>query len=196
MKGCRPLTDAEVARVLERLGQNRHPARDRALFLLGLKTGFRIRELLSLTLADVLQNGRLVDVVSVARRNMKKKREGRSVPLMNEQARAALDAWIAELAAGGRTAPETYLFRSREGANNALDRRTAWYLLKRAYAACGMTGKLATHTLRKTYAKQMKDALGGDLHALQKAMGHAQISSTMSYIEVDEEKLRDAYRKI
>ena len=39
MKGCRPLTDKEVARVAEHfLGRSR----DRALFLLGVKTGFRI----------------------------------------------------------------------------------------------------------------------------------------------------------
>jgi hypothetical protein len=47
MKGCRPLTEAEVALVRRSFG-GRYGRRDRALFLLGVKSGFRISELLSL----------------------------------------------------------------------------------------------------------------------------------------------------
>jgi len=39
--------------------------RDRALFALGIKTGLRISELLSLRVGDVPQHGRFVDYVAV-----------------------------------------------------------------------------------------------------------------------------------
>lgn len=196
MKGCRPLTDQEIAAVLEQINRTQQPLRNAALFQLGIRTGFRISELLSLRLADVWQNGRLADEIAVARRHMKKKREGRSVPLHNPEARAALEAWIAALAAAGHTAPDTALFRSREGANQPMNRRSAWEMLKRAYTASGLTGKLATHTLRKTFAKQMKELLGDDLLALKEAMGHAQITSTTAYVQFDQRKLTDAFRKL
>ena len=54
MAGCRPLTDAEV-QVVEQTFVN---ARDRALFVLGVYTGFRISELLSLRRGDVTDAGR------------------------------------------------------------------------------------------------------------------------------------------
>src|SRR5687767_8066268 len=52
MKGCRALTEAEVALVQRSFGGT-YAARDKALFLLGVKSGFRISELLSLRVADV-----------------------------------------------------------------------------------------------------------------------------------------------
>ena len=95
MRGCRPLTETEVQAVLGQLDGPRG-ARDRTLFLLGVRSGFRISEILSLRLGDVVQAGRLVDRVRVSRRHMKGKREGRTV-LLHPVARAALGAWVEEL---------------------------------------------------------------------------------------------------
>jgi site-specific recombinase XerD len=196
MKGCRPLTDPEIESVLSALSTTRSPLRDTAFFLVGVYTGFRVSELLSLSLGDVYQQGRIVDEIEVARRSMKGKKSSRRVPFHNERARAALAAWIDELGRLGVVDPAHPLFPSREGAHDAIDRRTAWKMLKRAYASAGLSGKLATHTLRKSYAKKMKALLGDDLQALQQAMGHAEITSTMRYIEFDEKKLHDAFKKL
>jgi Phage integrase family len=70
MKGCRALTDDEVARVIQAF-RGTYAARDRALFVLGIKTGFRIAELLSLRMGDVWQHGQFLDRVAVLRRYMK-----------------------------------------------------------------------------------------------------------------------------
>jgi integrase len=66
-----------------------YAARNKALFILGVRSGFRISEILSLTVGDVLQHGKVMDHVTVARKHMKKKTEGRGVPL-HPEARAAL----------------------------------------------------------------------------------------------------------
>ena len=52
MKGCRPLTDPEILAVKDGFVRTR----DKALFILGLKTGLRISELLSLKVGDVYQH--------------------------------------------------------------------------------------------------------------------------------------------
>jgi integrase len=80
MKGCRPLSDEEITLISRSFGGT-YAARDRALFILGLKSGFRISELLSLRVGDVLQHGRLVDQVTVRRAHMKQQTEGRTVPI-------------------------------------------------------------------------------------------------------------------
>lgn len=193
MKGCRPLTEIETKAVLEALGKTLYPKRNQALFMVGLKTGFRISELLSLRVSNVFHGGNLTNEIGVARRYMKKKREGRTVPFLNEEARGYLQAWLTEL---GTANPDRFLFPSREGENEALDRRSAWSVLTKAFDSCSLSGKLATHTMRKTFAKEMHELLGGNLHHLQVAMGHADINSTTKYIQVDEKKIMDAFGKL
>ena len=56
MKGCRALTADEVARV-SKVFRGTYTGRDRALFILGIKTGFQISELLSLQVGDVCSMG-------------------------------------------------------------------------------------------------------------------------------------------
>jgi site-specific recombinase XerD len=80
MKGSRPLTDQEVKNV-SRSFAGKFASRDKALFLLGTKTGFRVSELLSLQVQDVYKHGQAMDRVSVRRANMKGKGEGRTISL-------------------------------------------------------------------------------------------------------------------
>lgn len=180
--------------MLSALARDRFHTRNRALLVLGCRSGFRISELLSLRLGDVFQNGKITSDVEVARRNMKTKREARRVWL-HEEARGALEAWVRELADRGYTDPNAPLFMSGLDASRPLDRRSAWKLLKRAYRHCELSGKVATHTMRKTFARRMRKAVGGDLQKLQKLMGHADIDSTMKYIDTDDDELREAILK-
>ena len=80
MRGCRPLSEVEIERVLDAF-DGATERRDRALFLLGVRSGFRIAELLSVRVRDIFDETGLVDRVTVARRFMKHGAEGRTVLL-------------------------------------------------------------------------------------------------------------------
>lgn len=190
MKGCRPLTEDEVANVLQSFG-GQYAARDKALFLLGTKSGFRISELLSLRLADVLQSSRLVDRVTVRRANMKKKVEGRTV-LLHPEAKTALAVWIDQLKAAGYLTADSFVFQSRKGANRPVGRAHAWRVLRDAYAVNDLTGKLGTHSMRKTFANRVYERLDRDLVRTQRALGHRNINSTVSYLSFREEDIDQA----
>ncbi len=190
MRGCRPLTDAEIERVLTAFA-GPTAARDRALFLLGLKAGFRVSELLSLRLGDVLQAGRIAARVSVARRHVKGRAAGRTV-LLHPAARAALAAWVFELRPRGGVAPDAWLFRSQKGTNRPISRGHAWRILRRAFAAAGVAGNLGTHVMRKTFADRIYDRLGRDLVKTQRALGHRCIESTAAYISFRQEEIDEA----
>lgn len=185
MKGSRPMTDAEVRIVADVLGH-----RDRALFLLGVAAGFRISELLSLRVGDVEQHGRVVEAVSVARRNMKGSKAGRTVPLA-PIAREAVASWLAVLRTDCPLLPKDGpLFASRKG--GTISRVQAWRTLSRAYAVAGMTGKLGTHAMRKTFAGRVYDALGRDLVRTQAALGHRSVNSTVSYLSFAQSEVNAA----
>jgi integrase len=194
MKGSRPLTDSEIQGVLDSFsGENR--LRDRCLFTLGIKSGFRISELLSLRIGDLVQGGRVADRVGVSRAHMKNKQEGRCV-ILHPQAKAAIVERIAELTERGQGQPETYVFRSQRGGNVALGRIGGWCVLKKAYNSLGLTGKISTHSMRKTFADRIYERLNHDLVKTASALGHKNIQSSISYLSFKEEEVEQAILSI
>ena len=59
MKGTRPLDNSEI-RLVSACFDGTFEARNRGLFMIGVSTGGRISELLSLQIGDVWQNGKAV----------------------------------------------------------------------------------------------------------------------------------------
>jgi integrase len=190
MKGCRPLTDEEVTLVQQSFG-GVYAARDKALFLLGVKSGLRISELLSLCVGDVQQHGRLVDRVTVSRQHMKNKREGRTV-LLHPEAKAALATWLLTLRQMPRCTSQTFVFRSRKGDNQPISKVQAWRILHEAVTTNELTGKVGTHAMRKTFANRVYHQLNHDLVKTQRAMGHKNINSTVAYLSFVEDEIDQA----
>ena len=185
MKGSRPLKDREVWATSRKLD-----ARGRALFMLGICCGFRISELLSLRVGDVEQHGRLVSAVTVSRKSMKGKIEGRTVPLARIAGKAVAEL-LKELRSVRRFLPkEEFLFMSRKG--GALSRVQAWRILAQAFAVNKMSGKLGTHSMRKTFAAKIYERLNRDLLKTQRALGHRTITSTISYLSFAESDITKA----
>ena len=92
MAGCRALKEAAIELVRRSFG-GEFATRDEALFMLGVKAGFRISELIAIRVKDVMQYGKISERVEVTRQHMKGKRQSRSVPL-HPTARDALAAWL------------------------------------------------------------------------------------------------------
>jgi integrase len=188
MKGCRPLTEAEV---LQHSFGGVYADRDKALFLLGVKSGFRISELLSLRVGDVSQHGRLVDRVTVPRRHMKNKTEGRTV-LLHPEAKTALATWVLTLRQMPDCMRQTFVFRSHKGVNRPIRTVQAWRILHEAVTTNELTGKVGTHAMRKTFATRVYHQLNHDLVKTQRAMGHKNIDSTVAYLSFVEDEIDQA----
>jgi integrase len=180
--GCKPLTNQEISRLLPYLTQ-----RDATWFQLGLKTGFRISELLSIKLADLFEYGTLKTELLVARKNMKGKKRGRVVPLSVE-AQGILMDYIHTL-----PKDQTFLFESNRG---QLSRSQAWRGIKAAVEKAGLKGKIATHSPRKTLANRAYKASDKDLALVQRILGHSSIQSTIAYLNVEPENLNKVWKEI
>lgn len=184
MKGCIPLSESQIASVSSVL-----PIRDRALFLTGVRTGFRISELLSLRLCDVWDGSQVRQSIAVRSASMKGNASGRCVAL-HAEAREALMGLISSSDIKSHDAP---LFASRKG--GALDRKSAWRILSQAFKAAGiqgLQGQLGTHSMRKTFAANVYKRLGKDLVKTQRALGHRNIQSTAQYLSFDESEITAA----
>lgn len=187
MTGCKPLTDKEIQGIL-RSFKGKYAIRDRCLFILGLKAGFRISELLSLKVGDIYQFGEVVGCISVQRKHMKGKTRSRTVPL-HKEAKEAIMAWVAEM---GIFDDKSYLFKSQKGLNKSMNRQSYHNIIRKAAKMCKVTGKVSTHSMRKTFAANMYDRLDGNIFKIKEAMGHVSVNSTVSYLSFKQDEIDNA----
>jgi integrase len=54
---------------------------------------------------------------------------------------------------------------------------------------CEISGQLGTHSMRKTFARNVHERLGNDLAKTKKALGHKNISATMHYMSFMDEEI-------
>ena len=184
MKGTRPLDNDEIRRV-SGCFTGMYEARNRGLFMLGVSTGGRISELLSLRVGDVYQNGQPVTDLLFDKSIVKGKETSRAVPVNvdGRDAIAALTDWHREKY--GTLAPSRPLFPSRnKGGTVAMNRQTAHDMLKTAFMDAGLNGKLATHSLRKSFAQRVYEQ-SGDIYLVQELLGHRNIATTQKYLGVN-----------
>jgi site-specific recombinase XerC len=194
MKGCRSLTDGEQAQILQSfVGLYAH--RDRALFLLGRYTGGRISQLLYLKVGHVYQHEQLIDVLYFPRSSRKGKREGQAMPL-HPKAKEGLRLWLDDLGRWDLLDPRLPLFLSRnrtaDGLLKAVSRVHVYRIQQQVYHALGLTGKLGTHSMRKSFARHVYEKSGHNLLACQKALGHQDIATTVKYLDCLDDQVYQA----
>ncbi|MBM3567130.1 MAG: site-specific tyrosine recombinase XerD [Alphaproteobacteria bacterium] len=173
------LGEKEVGRLLTTARD--WPAKDgprlRALIELLYATGLRASELIALPATAVAGERRLILVKGKGGRE-------RLVPL-SEPARAALAAWLS----GRGKAQSKWLFPSH-AASGHMTRQHLGQMLKRLAAAAGVpVRKVSPHVLRHAFASHLL-AHGADLRAVQRLLGHADISTTQIYTHLADERLR------
>lgn len=155
MRGCRPLSDSEISRLLDLLDLLSSPAcrRERAFIVLGLRTGLLLTSMLSLRIGDVAIAGEVQNRIRIRRGTTKGRLAGYDMPL-HPQAATALQDYLDTLLDQSRDA---YLFPGRRPSTR-LSKRAGWRAIKRAFAAAGILGaptEVGTHSLRKTFAQRI-----------------------------------------
>ena len=195
MRGTRPLDNEEIRQVAACF-DGTFASRNRGLFMLGVSTGGRISELLSLQIGDVWQNGKPVKDLLFARSIVKGGEVSRAVPV-NIDGRQAIEDLIAwHRDRYENAAPHRPLFPSRKGqGKKKMTTRAGHNLLKKVFDRAGLNGHLATHSLRKSFAQRLYDHTG-DIFAVQEMLGHKSVATTQQYLGVNYASVRDALENI
>lgn len=186
------LTEAEVLRLIDAARTRaRNPVdrlRDTALFELLYATGLRVTELVSLPVAAVRGDPRMILVRG-------KGDKERMVPL-SAPARAALAEWLAhrdaEEEAGRKAgrAPSRFLFPG-DGRDGHLTRQYFHSLVKDVAVLAGISpSRVTPHVLRHAFATHLL-AHGADLMVIQTLLGHADVATTEIYTHVLDDHLKD-----
>ena len=113
----------------------------------------------------------------------------RLVPVL-ESARAAVAAY--EAACPFDLAHDQPLFRGEKG--GPLSPRIVQLLMEKLRGALSLPDTATPHALRHSFASHLLGN-GADLRVIQELLGHASLSSTQVYTEVNRTHLMEQYRK-
>jgi integrase/recombinase XerC len=155
-------------------------ARDAAVLTLLYACGLRISEALALTKGQTDQA-----VLTVTGKGNKT----RIVPLL-PVARAAVALYL-ELCPFALP-PKEPMFRGVKG--GPLNARNIQLLIARLRGALGLPETATPHALRHSFATHLLSH-GADLRVIQELLGHASLSTTQVYTEVNRAHLLEQYRK-
>jgi site-specific recombinase XerD len=193
MAGMWDYSDQEIDLVRKSFS-GRYALRDRCYFEMALQMGLRVSEMLSITVGQVYQYGRVMDEVSIERKRMKGgkagKASGRTIPLFPETHPHIL-AWLVRMAAMLKVElkdldPSTPLFcsrvRNKDGSRRAIARETAWRIIKGIARDNEFSGKVGTHSTRKTLARKVF-TWSKDTRVVQRILGHKSLQSTEAYLK-------------
>jgi integrase/recombinase XerC len=183
----RPLSERDAARTLAEAGEHDVEwiaARDTALLTLLYGAGLRISEALSLKRGDVPLGASLTV--------MGKRRKERSVPVLPVVREAVARYVECAGALAFAQPPHGPLFLSRRG--KPMSPREAQALMQHLRGRLGLSERATPHALRHSFATHLL-ANGGDLRAVQELLGHASLSTTQLYTEIDTGRLMEVYKK-
>jgi integrase/recombinase XerC len=156
-------------------------ARDTAVLTLLYGSGLRISEALSLRVKDAPIKGR--DMLRVTGKGSKT----RVVPVL-PITRQAIEHYLKLCPA--KLGHDDPLFIGARG--KQLSPRIIQLRMAKARAALGLPDTATPHALRHSFATHLLGA-GADLRAIQELLGHASLSTTQGYTEVDRAHLLKAY---
>jgi len=168
----------------EREGEAREPwvlARDAAVMTLLYGCGLRISEALALRVEDVPTSDR--DTLRILGKGGKT----RIVPVI-APAIKAIETYRAQCPYD--LTPKSPLFRGMRG--GPLSLRIIQLAMERLRGGLGLPDSATPHALRHSFATHLLSR-GGDLRAIQELLGHASLSTTQIYTEVDGAMLLKAF---
>lgn len=165
--------------------------RDYCLFVLGINSGLRISDLLSLTIGDVAkktQSG--FEAVDRIELREKKTNKSKDFPL-SSHAKFALEEYLQKDRSDASLSEP--LFLSKKG--GTISRVQAWNVLNEAGKAVGVKGRIGTHTMRKTFGYWAYRS-GVDVSVIQQLLNHSSPGVTLRYIGITKDNLDSVYRNL
>jgi site-specific recombinase XerD len=173
------LTDVEQKQLLKTLAQTQgqRAFRDRVIYIVLLNTGLRVQELVNLDIADVnLAEKRLT---IIAKGNQEATR------FLNARVRRVLEQYLKWRKKQATDSPALFLSSRRQ--------RLSMRQVQRSFA--GINKRLTIHSLRHTFASKLYEK-SNNLLAVQQALGHRSITSTMIYTHLNPEQLIDSLENL
>ncbi len=166
------LSRDEILRMIDSIENNKH----RLLLELMYGSGLRVGEAINSKIEDFDVNQKVLHV---------KSGKGNKDRLVNLSSRFISD--FLKFIVGKNSG---YLFESSQKIGSHISSRTAQLIVKHALAKTRIQKKAHPHTFRTSYATHLIEN-GIDISYVQKLLGHANISTTQTYLRLSKDSIRN-----
>ena len=164
----------DIKKIKECLSKNK---RNLLLFSLGINSGLRISDILSLNVCDV-KNKEFIEI------NEKKTNKYKRCPL-NKNLQGEISSYVAD-----KDESEPLFWTQK---NKRLDRVQAYKILNNAAKQANVNIHIGTHSLRKTFGYHHYKKYD-NLPLLQKILNHSSSAITLRYIGLEQEVIDESYK--
>ncbi len=158
--------------------------RDKAILELLYSSGLRVSELLNLKLSDLFFDDEIIRVIG-------KGDKQRVIPIGSSAIK-----WITKYLKTSRPILErkakskNFVFLNKRG--TILSRMGIWKIVRKYTEKAKIQKDVHPHTFRHSFATHLVEG-GADLRAVQEMLGHADISTTQIYTEIDRDFVRQEH---
>ncbi|ASN03599.1 tyrosine-type recombinase/integrase [Virgibacillus necropolis] len=152
-----------------------HSQRDLLFFVFGINTGLRVSDLLFLKIDDIWDGEEIKEFLYVKDTHSDEEK----VFYINNSIQIELKKYLSLFDFNN----SHYLFKSKKN-NHPITRQQAYRIINQAAKDVGITGKVGTHTLRKTFGYHAYRK-GIAISILMKIFNHHSAPETLRYIGFD-----------
>ncbi len=179
------LDPSEIKLIIERIElKTVLDFRDATVIELMYGSGLRISEITNININDIEKEAGLIKVTG-------KGQKQRLVPL-GGYAVEAIDKLLFELEKTKPNRSHNFLICNKLG--QPLSRIGLWKAIKKRVINAGITKKVTPHTFRHSFATHLLEG-GADLRTVQEMLGHADISTTQIYTNLDRNYIVAEHKK-
>lgn len=177
--------------------------RDNMLFIVGINFGLRVSDLRTLRFSHLINDDCTFrdrfPILEKKTKNTRKHQRNRYISINT----AVVEAVTLYLENTPGIHLSDYMFRSASNngcnENKPISKQAVDAMLKGVAKELGLGNRMATHSLRKTFAYHQMVMSGNDprkLLLLQKMFGHSTAAQTLDYIGITSEEIDEAYRML
>ncbi len=177
MEYVNPIKDIDKINAIKKNLQNQS-LRDLLLFVLGINTGIRVHDLLTLKVKDISDGANIREFLYIC----DDKNKEQKAHYINNQVKAVLEKYLASR----KFEEEEFLLNTKKNAL-PITRQQAYRIINQAGKEVGITGKIGTHTLRKTFGYHAFRK-GIAISILMSIYNHQTHAETLRYIGIDKDE--------
>ena len=177
--------------------------RDNMLFIVGINFGLRVSDLRTLRFSHLINDDCTFrdrfPILEKKTKNTRKHQRNRYISINT----AVVEAVTLYLENTPGVHLSDYMFRSASNngcnENKPISKQAVDAVLKGVAKDLGLGNRMATHSLRKTFAYHQMVMSGNDprkLLLLQKMFGHSTAAQTLDYIGITSEEIDEAYEEL
>ena len=154
----------------------------------GCNTILRISDILALKYEDIIYKGQIVEMIFL--------REGKTGKAKTVYFNSGLVQALSDYVESENIQPKEFLFyHSPHHRKEAIDRRSAWRVIKRAANKCGLEGNIGTHSMRKSLAYAIYE-IDHDIAKVMIMLNHSSPKTTLSYLGITQNQIAETYRTV